>query len=93
MNLGNLGLCKASGKLISGSDKVVEKLKEGKIFLIILASDSGFRTEKLIKDKASFYNVKVISDIDSATLSKAIGESNKHVIGIMDRGFAKILEK
>lgn len=93
MNLNNLGLAKAAGKLISGEDKVIEKMRENKIFLVFLASDSGDSTTKKIKDKASFYNVKLITDYTSLELSKVIGETNRHVIGITDRGFAKMLEK
>ncbi len=93
MNLNNLGLAKAARAIITGEDKVVEKLKQHKLHLILLAKDSGSSTTKKIKDKASFYGVRVNCELTSQELSQAIGEINIHVIGIYNEGFAKLIEK
>ncbi|MCR5787360.1 MAG: ribosomal L7Ae/L30e/S12e/Gadd45 family protein [Acholeplasmatales bacterium] len=93
MNLNNLGLAKAARALITGEDKVVEKIQQGKAYLVILASDTGQSTSKKIKDKTSFYKVPLIVECSSAELSNAIGGTNIHVIAVMNRGFAKLLEK
>ena len=93
MNLNNLGLAKAARGIITGEDKVVEKIRQKKVFLVILASDSGNSTTKKIKDKASFYGIDINCEHTSEELSQAIGEVNIHVIGVTNRGFVKILEK
>jgi len=93
MNLNNLGLAKVARGLISGVDKVVEKIRSGEAYLVILATDTGATTSKKIKDKTSFYNVKLNNEHTSVELSNAIGESNVHVIAVTNRGFAKLLEK
>ncbi len=93
MNLNNLGLAQSARAIIIGEDNVLEKLRKNKIFLIILANDSGNTTLKKFRDKASFYKVNVNEDCTSDELSKAIGKNNVHVIGLMNRGFVKLLEK
>jgi ribosomal protein L7Ae-like RNA K-turn-binding protein len=93
MNLNNLGLAKAARAIITGEDKVVEKIQQGKAYLVILASDTGASTSKKIKDKTSFYKVPLINDMSSLELSNAIGEQNIHVIAVLNRGFVKLLEK
>ncbi len=93
MNLNNLGLAALAGQIISGEDKVVEKIRKKEAYLVFLAKDSGHTTSKKIKDKTSFYNVKLNEDFTSEELSHAIGKTNIHVIAVLNRGFAKLLEK
>lgn len=91
--LANLGLARRSGNLVVGTDVVVEGLRNNKVQLIFLASDSAKNTVKKITDKAKTYNVSVISTYTCESLSLAIGKTNCHVIGIIDRGFAKLLKE
>ena len=93
MNLNNLGLAKSARGLITGEDKVVEKIRSKEAFLVILASDTGTSTTKKIKDKTSFYNIPLNCEHTSSELSHALGETNVHVVAILNRGFAKLLEK
>jgi ribosomal protein L7Ae-like RNA K-turn-binding protein len=93
MGLQNLGLCKAARKLVVGEDFTVEAIRNGSCHLVFLASDASKNTTKKIKDKSSYYKVEVIDTYTSNELSQAIGEANRMVIGITDRGFAKILKK
>ena len=93
MNLNNLGLAAAAGQIISGEDKVIEKIRSKQAFLVFLAKDSGNSTSKKIKDKTSFYNIKLNEEFTSEELSHAIGKTNIHVIAVMNRGFANLLEK
>ncbi len=93
MNLNNLGLCKAAKGLIVGESKVLDKIKSKEAYLVILASDTGVNTFKRIKDKTSFYNINLNTEHTSSELSRALGMENVHVIAIMNRGFAKLLEK
>lgn len=89
----NLGLAKRAGSVITGTEKVVEGLRNNKLSLVLLASDTAYNTNKRITDKALTYNVEVIIKYTSAELSKALGGLNCHVIGIIDRGFAKLLKE
>lgn len=91
--LNNLGLCNRAGKLIHGSDSVIEGIKASKVKYVFLASDASINTKKRIKDKANFYSVEVSEEFTSDELSKAIGKNGRMVIGIIDAGFLKILKK
>lgn len=91
--LQNLGLAKRSGKTITGTEKVVEGLRNNKIMLVFLASDTAYNTTKKITDKCLSYNCELITKYDSLELTKALGGTNCHVVGIIDRGFAKLLKE
>lgn len=89
----NLGLAKRAGHVISGTDMVTEGLRNNSIYLVFLARDTAINTTKKITDKAKTYNVDVNKNYSCNDLSQAIGKKNVHVIGIMDRGFAKLLKE
>jgi len=88
----NLGLAFRAGKVVSGTDTVIEKLRKKQLHLILLASDASDNTKKKINDKAKTYETKVIETYDSQTISISIGKSNIKVIGITDEGFSKIID-
>ena len=50
--LNNLGLCLRAGKLVHGTDAVVEGIKCGKVLYVFLANDASANTIKKITDKA-----------------------------------------
>ena len=83
-------VCKAK-KLISGTDIVLEGIRNKKVKLVILASDAGVNTTKMITDKTKYYEVPLLVKFSGSELSKAIGKQNRFVIGITDMGFAKKL--
>ncbi len=93
MNLSNLSLAFKAGKVITGEDIVLEGIRKGKVFLVFVSNDSSMNTLKKFKDKTSFYNVGINLDYSTSELSLAIGKENRHILGITDRGFAKLLQK
>ena len=71
-----IGLCKAAGGVIAGSDMVLKAVRGGKAVCVLIAKDASQRTAKQISDKCSFYNVKHgVTDEDSFELGKMIGKS------------------
>ena len=91
--LNNLGLAKRAGKVLTGTDTVVEGLRNNEVALVFLATDTAINTSKRVLDKSKTYNVEVIQAFTSAELSAALGKINCHVVGIIDRGFAKLLKE
>ena len=91
--LNNLGLCTRARGLVSGTDIVIDYLKNKKVYLIFLASDASENTKKLVRDKAKYYGVLVEEGYTSDELSMAIGQTNRMVLGITSAGFVKILKK
>mgnify|MGYP001165962073 FL=1 len=93
MNQNNLGLAYAAKKVVLGTDQVIHALRQGKLYLIILATDASLNTKKKINDKANTYHTKVLERLNSEELSKAIGGFNIKVVGITDKGFSELLVK
>lgn len=83
-----IGLCKAAGGVIAGSDLVLNAVRGGKVVCVLIAKDASQRTLKQITDKCTFYNIKHTSvESDSLELGKMIGKSAPcAVIGLTGKG-------
>ena len=91
--LNNLGLCQRASGLISGEEMVLNAICSGQVCYIFLAKDASEASKKKILDKALFYKVEINEVYTSIELSHAIGKINRMVIGIINKGFLKILKK
>ncbi len=91
--LGLVGLAARARKISFGADSVELQIKKRKVKLIIVAEDSSTRTkEKFIKLSEQFnIPIEIMGEIDE--LSKAIGKSNKAIIGIEDINLASEIQK
>lgn len=91
--LGLVGLAARARKISFGADSVELQIKKRKVRLIIVAEDSSTRTkEKFIKLSEQFnIPIEIMGEIDE--LSKAIGKSNKAIIGIEDINLASEIQK
>ena len=83
-----IGLCKAAGGVIAGSDLVLKAVRSQKAVCVLIAKDASPRTTKQITDKCTFYNVKYgVTDADSYELGKMIGKSAPcAVLGLTGKG-------
>jgi len=88
-----LGLINRTGKLLSGTDIVLDGIRKGQVYCVILATDASLNTTKLISDKTTYYNVPLYIAFKSEELSHAIGKKNRMVLGITDLGFAKKIKE
>ena len=88
-----LGLAYRSKSVVLGTDTIVANLRNGKIKLILLSTNASFNTQKLVQDKARFYNCKVllVQEFDGEILSQAIKKKNIVVLGISNTGFRKLI--
>ena len=91
--LGLIGLAMKAGKVCFGADSVEENIIKQKVKLLIISEDSSERTKSRFTKLCEKDNVPVIIDGDIETLSKAIGKSNKAIIGIKDINFAESIQK
>jgi len=90
--LGILGISAKAGKIVSGTDIVLENIEKRKVKLVIVATDSAERTIKNFKFSCEKHNVPIYIYGTIDENSKAIGKENRAVIGIMDENLAKALE-
>ncbi len=83
-----LGLAAKAGKVVSGDFSVLEAIKSGKAFLVILSRDASGNTTKKFSDKTSYYRVPLIRYATRETLAHAIGKDVRAVAALTDKGFA-----
>ena len=94
--LGMLGLCARAGRLVSGTERVVEAIRtDGKAKLVIIASDVSQNTMKKIVDGCSYHNVDYVRvEYTKETISHAIGRSSySSSVGILDQNFSDAIRK
>lgn len=92
--LGLLGISAKAGKIIAGSEIVIENIKKRKVKLVILAKDASEKTKKNIKLYCEESNTQVIEFGEIEKNSRAIGKENKAIIGVLDNNLAiAILKK
>ena len=68
-------------------------IKKNKVKLIIVAEDSSDRTKDKFNKYSENYNIPIIIDGEIDVLSKAIGKSNKAILGIEDINLSKEIQK
>ncbi|ASP28093.1 50S ribosomal protein L7Ae [Spiroplasma corruscae] len=87
----SLGIVSSANKLTYGS-KLIDKIRENKVSLVIIVTDIGPSQYKKITNKCSFYNVKYYDNLlNGMELSKAIGKDNIKAVGIQDSNFIKLI--
>ena len=93
--LSMIGICKKSGRLISGVPLVCDAVREGRAFLTIYASGASENSVKRVTDKCASYDAKVVSlDVAPEELGKAIGKTGAvAAVCTTDRGFAEAILK
>lgn len=91
--LGLLGLSTKAGKVCFGTDACIDLIERNKVKLIIVATDASDRTKRNLEFICNNNNIKICFYGTIDELSRAIGKSNKAVIGIKEENFAKQIEK
>lgn len=89
--INNLGLAYKAKKIAIGTDLTIEKMRQKKAVIVLLANDASENTKKKIRDKASYYGIDVMDQFTSIQLSQSIGKGQIKVIAILDEGFKKII--
>ena len=91
--LGLIGLAARARKVSFGADSVELEAQKNKVYLIILAQDSSSRTKEKFQKISEKYNIPTIITQTIEELSKAIGKSNKAILGIEDINLASEIQK
>ena len=91
--LGLIGLSARARKIAYGADSVENEIKKRKVYLIIIANDSSDRTKEKFQKLSEIYNIPIYIGGEIEELSKAIGKSNKAILGIEDINLANEIQK
>ena len=91
--LGLIGLAARARKVCFGADMVEERTNKKKVKLLIVAEDASQRTKDKFKRISEKENVPIIIKGEIELLSKAIGKSNKAIIGIEDINLSNEIQR
>ncbi len=93
--LGALGLAKRAGKLVSGSDAVLEGIRSRKAKAVYICSDASDNTKKKFCDSCKYYGIEYsILSCKMTDLSSAIGKmGNIAVVYVSDEEMNKAVRK
>lgn len=91
--LGLIGLAARARKVCFGADSVELQIKKKKVNLMIVAKDASNRTKDKFRKIGRDYGIPIIIEEEIENLSKAIGKSNKAIIGIEDSNLASEIQK
>ena len=79
-----IGICKKSGKLLSGDFSVEKGIFNGRVKLLIMAEDIAKGKVTKYTKYAAEYHVELIVCLSKDDLGCAIGRSGATIIGITD---------
>ena len=86
-----IGLAKASGKIKTGEDNILQHIRNGKAKIVIIATDASTNTKKKYINKCDYYKVPYYEIGTIEEISHAINQQNRVAVGICDEGFKKAL--
>lgn len=82
-----------AGKLVTGDEGVLKAIRSGDAKLVIIAEDASPNTRKKFQDKCLFYGVPLMEVGTKAELGGSIGKEMRVILGVLDGGFAHMLQK
>lgn len=88
-----VGLATKAGKTVSGEFMTEREVKSGKAALVIVALDASDNTKKKFRDMCKFHSVPIHFYGDKDTLGNAMGKEFRASLAILDKGFAKGIQK
>lgn len=90
---GLLGLARRAGKIVFGTESVMQAIEKRKVKAIVIAQDAAERTKRHFIEQAQEKNIPIREVDNMENLSKSIGQENKAIVGIMDGNFSKQIIK
>jgi ribosomal protein L7Ae-like RNA K-turn-binding protein len=84
-------LSQKARKLVSGDASVHRLIVEGKVQLLIFASDCGTSAKRKFETIAHDYNLQTVTFADKETLGKMIGKPARSIAAITDLGIANLI--
>ena len=91
--LSMLGIAAKSGSIVSGEFSTEKAVKEGKAYLVIVASDASGNTQKMFSNMTEFYGVPMYWYADKETLGHFIGKEFRASLAVTNEGLARSIEE
>ena len=90
---GLLGLATRAGKIVFGTEACMQAIEKNKIKLVIIATDAAERTKMNFSSICNSKKIPIFEYLNSEEMSKAIGKTNKVILGIKDINFSNEIIK
>lgn len=84
---GYLSLANKGGKIVSGSDQVLDKLKKGGAGILFLATDISTDIGEKFRAVAKLKGVRCMTLFNKDRLGELIGKELRSVLAVLDSGF------
>ncbi|CUX42565.1 L7Ae/L30e/S12e/Gadd45 family ribosomal protein [Clostridium sp. C105KSO13] len=88
-----IGLATKAGMTASGEFMTEKEIKSGRAALTIVAGDASDNTKRKFRNMCGFYKVPIYFYGDKDTLGHAMGKEFRASLAILDKGFAKGIQK
>lgn len=83
-----LGLAERAGAVIPGTARVREAVRDGRVRLVLLASDASRNSREKLRPLLNAVGQRFIVIADRATLGAAVGRAPLSAVGVTDAGLA-----
>ena len=90
---GLLSIAAKAGKVVSGSDTVMEEIRKRRARLVILSVDASANTLKQFRDKSSYRDIPLTVYGRSEELGRAVGRTPRVVVCVLDEGLSNSILK
>ena len=90
---GLIGFAARARKIAFGADSVESEILKKKVKVVIMAEDASQRTKDKFNKICNENNIPIIEIGKIEELSKAIGKSNKAIIGVEEKNLSIEIQK
>ena len=91
--LSMLSIATKAGKTVTGEFSTEKAVKEGRAYLVVVASDASANTKKKFSDMCNYYHVAMKVFSDKVSLGNACGKEFRASLAVMDAGLANAVIK
>ncbi|MCI5873226.1 MAG: ribosomal L7Ae/L30e/S12e/Gadd45 family protein [Clostridiales bacterium] len=88
-----LSIAAKSGSVASGEFSTEKAVKEGKAYLVIVASDASENTQKMFSNMTEFYQVPMYLYGNKETLGHFVGKEFRASLAVTNEGLARSIEE
>ena len=88
-----LSMASRARRIVSGMTNCVEAIKKNEAKIILVAEDAKDRTKKEIFELSEKFSVRAYEILTKKALGNALGKEERAIVGVLDEGFSKAVEK
>lgn len=88
-----LSIATKAGSTVTGEFSTEKAVKEGRAYLVVVASDASDNTKKKFSDMCNYYHVTMKVFSDKVSLGNACGKEFRASLAVKDKGLADAVIK